>query len=261
MQKWSIRAGIIILSIFFILFSLQLAKGNERQTELFVLAAASLTDAMKKIETVYETRHSDVDLVITFASSGKLQKQIEQGAPAHLFLSAGQEKMNALIRQNLVVSSKPLIKNRLVLITPLSSKIDAVTDLTKQNVERIAIGHPQTVPAGRYALETLRSFGLWQTLAEKYVFTADVRQVLAYVETKNVAAGFVYQTDARIAENIRVACVIDEKRHDAIVYPVGLIQNPTNQSQSRAFYNWLDTEKARKIFKRYGFTPAGGDMR
>lgn len=236
-----------------------LAKGN--QAELYVLAAASLADAMKELQTLYETGHPEVKLFITLGSSGTLQQQIQQGAPADLFFSAASKQMDALVANGLIDQKKKtnLLENELVLIVPKGAAAAAASfaDLQKEELKKIAIGQPQTVPAGTYAEQSLARLGIWTEIAAKIVFAKDVRQVLTYVETGNTEAGIVYKTDALASDKVQIAATADPATHEPIVYPLGIVKSSKHVRQAEAFYEWLQGDEARKVFARYGFKTAG----
>ncbi len=163
-------ASIVVLALLTAACSVGATEGSSRSEEvrLYVLAAASLTDAFREIQTRYEAAHPGVRLVPTFASTGRLKQQIERGAPADLFLSAGAEEMEELVRKNLIDSrfQTDLLQNDLVLIGPKGSDLQGLGDLASHRVKRIAIGHPETVPAGTYAEEALKRVGLWENWSE-----------------------------------------------------------------------------------------------
>lgn len=250
-------ASIVVLALLTAACSVGATEGSSRSEEvrLYVLAAASLTDAFREIQSRYEAAHPGVRLVPTFASTGRLKQQIERGAPADLFLSAGAEEMEELVRKNLIDSrfQTDLLQNDLVLIGPKGSDLQGLGDLTSHRAKRIAIGHPETVPAGTYAEEALKRVGLWGRLERKLVFAADVRQVLAYVETGNADAGIVYRTDSRQSRDISVLAEIPSDGHRPIVYPLGVVKQTKHPSEARAFYRWLQEEEALSIFEKHGF--------
>ncbi|NGQ93935.1 molybdate ABC transporter substrate-binding protein [Brevibacillus sp. SYP-B805] len=228
--------------------------------ELYVLAAASLTDVMKELTPLYESTHPDQKLVISYGSSGTLQQQIEQGAPADLFISAATKQMKELVEKGLIdaKNTADLVTNRLVLIIPKDSQaqVHAFADLQKPAIEKIAIGQPESVPAGTYAKQSLTNLGIWDALQPKFIFTKDVRQVLTYVETGNVDAGIVYQTDAASSDNVKIAAVADEKTHSPIVYPIGITTNSKHAKEAQTLYSWLQEPEAKAIFTKYGFETA-----
>jgi molybdate transport system substrate-binding protein len=229
-------------------------RAPSEKVRLYVLAAASLTDAVREIQARYEADHPGVRLVPTFASSGRLKQQIERGAPADLFLSAGTLEMEELVAKNRIDPRfhAELLENELVLIAPEGASLKGLTDMASNRAKRIAIGHPETVPAGTYAREALAHFGLWEKLQRKLVFAGDVRQVLAYVKTGNADAGIVYRTDSRHG-GVSVIAEIPPESHRRIVYPLGVVKGTKHPSEARALYRWLQGEEARSVFEKYGF--------
>ncbi|MDF2926080.1 MAG: molybdenum transporter substrate-binding protein [Paenibacillaceae bacterium] len=226
--------------------------------ELTVSAAASLTESLNEIKKTYETEFPHVKIIYNFGASGTLQQQIENGAPADLFLSAGKSQMTALVEKQLVESAatKNLLINDLVLIVGADSKDvpASVEDLSKDIYKKLAVGTPESVPAGNYAKEALTYFKLWDTLQPKMVFTKDVKQVLSYVETGNTEAGFVYKTDALTSTKVKIALTVDPKSHKAVEYPMGIIKATKNKAEAEKLYSYLQSKAAMDVFLNYGFT-------
>ncbi|WP_322922481.1 molybdate ABC transporter substrate-binding protein [Paenibacillus campi] len=234
--------------------------GNNQPVELTISAAASLTDSLTEIQALYAKKFPNVKLTFNFGASGTLQKQIEQGAPADLFLSAGSKQMQALVAAKLIAPDHTLnlLTNELVLVVPKgsSSVPAAITDLTGNNIKRIAIGTPESVPAGMYAKQALEKADVWDTLQPKLVQTKDVKQVLSYVETGNADAGFVYKTDALEAKGVQIAFTTSADSHDPIVYPIGVLSSTTHREDAALFYAYLQTKEALAVFAKYGFNKA-----
>lgn len=225
--------------------------------ELNISAAASLTDAIQEIGSLYNGQHPDVQLTFNLASSGTLQKQIEEGAPADLFISAGKKQMDALQEQGLIVNSsrQDLLGNELVLIAPEDSLLQDFAGLTDPAVGKIGIGTPETVPAGKYAQEALTSMGLWDALQPSLVQAKDVREVLTYVETGNAGAGLVYRSDTYQAEKIKIVATAPNSSHKPIVYPLAVVKSSSKQEAAADFAKFLTTQEAADIFSKYGFIP------
>ncbi|RBW69551.1 molybdate ABC transporter substrate-binding protein [Bacillus taeanensis] len=230
---------------------------NQNKIELHVMAAASLTDALQEIETMYEKKYNHINLIINYASSGTLQKQIEQGAPADLFLSAGTLQIDALNKKGLLKKETitNYLENELVLIkqNDPKKKLNSFTDLKQASIQSLSIGQPETVPAGKYAKETLQSLQLWETVQEKVVYAKDVRQALTYVETMNVEAGIVYKTDAIQSKKVTIVDAAPEESHEPILYPISIIENTRYYEEVKTFYQWLLQEEIINIFESYGF--------
>lgn len=230
--------------------------GAEDRTVLLVSAAASLSDSMERIAAEYERENSGIDIQFNYGSSGTLQKQIEQGAPVDLFLSAGREQMDALARKGLIRESRGVLANRLVLIVhpDAAERVPDLQSLPDSEIRQVAVGEPGTVPAGIYARQALTTLGLWDKLQPKLIYAKDVRQVLSYVETGNAEAGFVYRTDVQEDnDQVKVMLEIDSANHDPIVYPFGVTAGSEHPEEALAFYRYLTTEPALRIFREYGF--------
>ena len=228
--------------------------------EITVSAAISLKDALDEISHLYTSDHPSAEVHFNLGGSGTLQRQIEQGAPVDIFISASPKEMDSLQSQGLLVpdTRRDLVKNSVVLIVPAGSAgVSSFQDLTKPAIKNIAVGEPQTVPAGKYAQEVLMHLGIYDQLKPKLVLAKDVRQVLTYVETGNADAGIVYATDAKISTKVAVVATASEDSHSPVVYPAALIKSSTNPAGGKTFLEFLSGEKARAVFQKYGFIPAG----
>lgn len=225
---------------------------------LTVSAAASLKDSLEELTPIFEDLNPSIKLVYNFGASGSLQKQIEQGAPVDLFLSAGKKQMDALIDKKLVLAdqSVSLLLNSLVLIVKSDAEgiPDQLENLKDVAIHNIAVGEPEVVPAGTYARETLESEGLWEELQPKMVFTKDVSQVLTYVESGNADAGFVYLTDALLSDKVKMAFQIDASKHKSILYPAGIIAETKHNGEAEQLLQFLQSKEAQDVFVKYGFT-------
>jgi molybdate transport system substrate-binding protein len=224
--------------------------------ELIISAAASLTNAFQEMGQKFEQLHPGVRVVLNFAASGPLLQQIAQGAPVDVFAAADQKTMDQAQQQGLIqpTSRKNFAANRLVLIAPAKSKLDlkALADLSKPEVQRLALGNPDTVPAGRYTKEALVTAGLWESLGAKFILGESVRQVLDYVRRGEVDAGFVFATDAAVARQ-QVRVVQEAKGHQPIVYPVALVSRSVHQELARDFLDFIFSREGQAILSSYGF--------
>lgn len=225
--------------------------------ELTVSAAASLTDALTELKPSFEEAHPGTTLVFNFGSSGKLAQQIEQGAPADLFLSASPKDLDGLEQKQLIDAKTRVdfAANSLVLITGKSAPapISTFEDLANPALAHIAIGEPNSVPAGRYAKETLESLKLWDSVSSRLVYASDVRQVLAFVESGNADAGIVYASDAAISPNVNVLATADAKWHKPIVYPGAVVAASSHADLAKEFLSYLTSENGKAILHKYGF--------
>lgn len=228
---------------------------EEEAVTLTISAAASLNESLTEIKKEFEKEHSDIKLLINFGGSGALQQQIKQGAPVDLFFSADRKTFTELIEKDLIDKEKQgdIVENNLVLIIPNDSQLNSMSDLIEDEVQKVAIGTPESVPAGQYAKETMQSYDLWDSIQTKLVLAKDVRQVLTYVATGNVDAGFVYNTDALNSDKVKVVERIAEKHHSPILYPIGVVKSTNYSEEATLFYNYLKTDSAKKIFEKYGF--------
>ncbi len=243
----------------------QAAQSQNKQSksvELTVSAAASIQDAMKEVGKAYQEEHTNKKIIYNFANSGTLTQQIKQGAPVDIFISANEKFMDELDKINLLFpeTRKNILKNDIVLIIPKKGNIPNISNfqqLTSSNIKRFSIGEPESVPAGRYARQVLTSLKIYHQLKPKTVFAKDVRQVLAYIESGNVDAGIVYATDAKISNQVKVVANAPENTHKSIVYPVAVIKLTRNPEAAKEFVQFLFSNPATDLFKKYGFQIAG----
>lgn len=226
---------------------------------LTISAAISLKEPLDAFAQNYNQQHPDIRVVCNYGASGTLQQQIEQGAPVDIFISAGEKQMDTLQNENLLApgTRRDLIANQLVLIAPANSAaLHNFNDLAKSSIKSIALGEPRTVPAGMYAQQALDHLHLFSALKSKIVYAANVRQVLAYVETGNASAGLVYSTDARISTRVRIVATAPPDSHDPILYPVAILKISKSPEAARALLDALESPQSLALFEKYGFTPA-----
>ncbi len=224
--------------------------------EVIISAAASLKDSLIDIKKNYALMNPSVKLTFNFGGSGTLQQQIEQGAPADLFIAAGKAQVDALEKKNLLINESRvnLLGNALVLVTGKdNTSIQSIQDLTKSEVGKIGVCAPESAPVGKYAQESLANLKLWDTLQPKVVLAKDVTQVLNYVEKGNADAGFVYQSDARGSTKVNIVTVAPASSHSPIVYPAAIIANSKNKQEAKDFLKYLQGLEAQQIFVKYGF--------
>jgi molybdate transport system substrate-binding protein len=224
--------------------------------DLRVSAAASLSDVLHEIAVVYEKSSGD-SLTFNFGASSMLARQIEEGAPADVFISADELKMDQLQQRGLIVtaSRRSVLSNTLVIIVPRAGgqKIAAANDLAGTKIRRVAIAEPQGVPAGIYAREYLQRLHVWEKIADKVIPTENVRAALAAVESENADAGIVYKTDALISKGVRIAYEIPVAEGPNISYPTAVLAGSKQQAAAQRFLDHLLTGAAQAIFRKYGF--------
>jgi molybdate transport system substrate-binding protein len=240
-------------SIFILVAALVLH--NVNAAEVNVYAAASLTDVMKEIAANYEKESTD-KIVFNFGASSLLARQIIERAPADIFVSADEAKMDNLQKAGLIVTEtrRDLLSNSLVIVVPNDSKLEITSpDELLTKVQKIAIADPRAVPAGIYTKEYLGALGLWDKLESKMVPTENVRAALAAVESGNVDAGFVYKTDADVSKKVKIAFSVPVEKGPKIRYPVAIVKDAKNKTAAEPFLRYLESASARALFERYGF--------
>jgi len=228
---------------------------NANAAEVNVFAAASLTDVMKDIAGNYEKENPN-KIVFNFGASSLLARQITERAPADIFISADEAKMDDLQKAGLIATEtrRDLLSNSLVIVVPNDSKLEITSpNELLSKVQKIAIADPRAVPAGIYTKEYLSGLGLWDKLESKMVPTENVRAALAAVESGNVDAGFVYKTDADISKKVKIAYSVPVENGPKIRYPVAVIKDATNKAAAEAFLRYLQSANARSLLERYGF--------
>ena len=231
------------------------------QTKISVAAAATFDD---ELIPLFEKENPGVTVEGTYASSGDLQQQIESGLDADVFFSAATSNMDTLVDENLVDKDTvvDLLKNDVVLIMPKDSKlgIKGFKDITK--ADTIAIGDPESVPAGKYAKEILTTLGVYDEVEKKASLGASVTEVLSWVAEGSADAGIVYATDAQ-TENTNgddkedvdiVATAEDSMMQTPVIYPVGTVSSSAHKDEAKAFEAFLQTDEAKAILEKAGFT-------
>jgi len=224
--------------------------------ELLVSAAASLTDAMKEMGARYEKETGD-KLTFNFGGSSLLGRQIEEGVPADVFVSADEAQMDRLEKAGRLEEGtrSDLLTNTLVVVARQDSplQIKSVADLASSNVSRIAIADPQSVPAGSYARQLLANAGIWERVRDKIVPTENVRAALAVVEAGNADLGIVYTTDVATSGVSRVLFNAPTELSPKITYPVAVMANSSHSGSAKRFLTFLKSGEAAEIFQRAGF--------
>ncbi len=239
--------GFALLLAFFIARSMSAANLN-------VFAAASLTDSLKEIAAAYEKESGD-KLIFNFGASSILARQIEEGAPADIFFSADELKMDALEKKDLLLTGtrRKLLGNALVIVVASDNRASITSAEDLRKMKRLALAEPKAVPAGIYAKEFLTKKGLWTELETKIVPTDNVRAALAAVESGNVDAGIVYKTDAAISKRVKIVFQVPVKDSPDISYPVAVLKESRTPEAAKRFVRHLASDKAAKTFSSFGF--------
>jgi molybdate transport system substrate-binding protein len=238
-----------------VVLSAVLAQGGA--PPLTVSAAISLTEALEEAAAAYRVAGGS-PAVFNFGGSNALARQIVNGAPVDVFISADEAQMEVVEKADLVVAGTrvPVVANRLVLVVDSRSRVTAVTDLGAAGVRRIAIGDPVAVPAGVYARQYLERINEWTRLQPKIVPVANVRAALTAVQNGSADAAFVYATDARIAPALRVAVTVTGPQAPRIVYPGAVVKTSRQPRAAAKFLEFLRTPPALAVFEKHGFTSA-----
>ena len=228
----------------------------DEPVEILIGAAMSLVDVVEALTEVYIAENPHVTLVHTFASSGALQGQIEEGAPIDIFFSAAAAQMNNLQEQGLIYGTgQPVVRNTVALIVPSASDIaiGSFADVATDAVSIVGVGDPEAMPIGRFAQEVFDALGVADEVYEKATLASDVRQILTWVEMSEVDAGVVFMTDAITSEDVRVVEVADAELHSPSVNPVGIVERSEHKEEAQAFIDFLFSPTARAIFEEFGF--------
>ena len=256
------RAVVIFLSLGLVLLGCGSKgpplSGPSSTNDLTVSAAVSLKEAFNEIAQLNDTR-TGTKTNFNYGASGALQKQIESGAPADVFASAGAKQMDELVAKGLIVPATRMdfARNSLVLIVPPNGPaISSFSDLTSAAVKKVAVGNPKTVPAGQYTDQTLNRLKLLPQIQSKLVFAEDVRQVLDYVVRDEVETGVVYSSDALSAgDKIKVVARAPDDSHDPILYPIAVVKESKQQESAQKFIDLVLSSEGQSILAKHGFVP------
>ena len=249
-KRWAVLAFVLLF----------LAAARARAGELQVFAAASLTDALQELAARYEKGGGD-HILLNLGASSMLARQIAAGAPADVFFSADEAKMDDLEKRRLLLAGtrRDRLSNTLVVVVPASSrrKIGSAADLADPTLRALALADPAGVPAGIYAKSYLERKGVWARLSARVIPTEDVRAALSAVAAGNADAGIVYKTDARISSKVRIAYEVPRAEGPRIAYPVAAVAGTRHPAEARKFLAYLESPAAAAVFERYGFIRLG----
>lgn len=236
------------------------ASARDGQSRVIVLSAASASTVVQNIANAFSSE-TGIDIRLSIASSGTLARQIDQGAPADIYISASSSWIDALKASGRLDPEyiRPLMRNRLVVVTPASSPLNSLLNLSQPIAikaalggGRLAMGDPQHVPAGAYAMEALTNLGLWPVVRDKLALQANVRAVLAMVERGETPLGVIYATDAALTPNVKIAAIVPPKEHSPIQYTAAIVAGHS-QPETRAFFAALFDPTAQQIIGEHGF--------
>jgi molybdate transport system substrate-binding protein len=253
------RSWLVLLAAAISAWALGVGTASAQNRDVLVFAAASLKNALDQVAAQWQ-RETGKKVTISYAASNTLIKQIEQGAPADIFVSADLDWMDYGQQKNLIKpdSRSNLLGNRLVLIAPKGSTLNVnmqpgvdIAALLKGG--RLAMGNVDAVPAGKYAKAALEKLGAWDAVKDKIAQTDNVRAALVFVSRGEAPLGIVYQTDAAADPAVRIVGTFPENTHPPIIYPIALTKDTTN-ADAQAFLNYIRSAATRATFERQGFT-------
>lgn len=215
--------------------------------------AASLKETINDLSAAFSKTHPGIKLTKNYGGSGMLAKQMENGAPADIFISANTEWMDYLNNKGLIDASSVSMfaYNTLVFAGKEGSNVSNMSGLQKLN--KIAIGSPKSVPAGEYAMEAFKKAGIDKPLEKKLVMARDVRECLMYAERGEVAGAFVYRTDALQAKQARILFTVPQNLYPRVSYPATLTAKGAQNADAKAFYKFLSSKEAKSVLAKYGF--------
>jgi len=259
----SLAAVLVVTTALCLPVGLVHAQTRADSDPLMVFAAASLKNAMDSVVDAYEDNQGG-RVVVNYAGSSTLARQIEQGAPAEIYVSANQDWMDRLASNDLVdtASRVDLLANALVLVAPTDSDISLsiapdFAIVTTLGDEYLAMANVDAVPAGIYGRQALTALGVWQALQGHVAQADDVRATLALVARGETPLGVVYASDAVAEQDVRVVDTFPADSHDPIIYPAAIVHG-VDDPQARPFMAFLQTEQAAAIFRKWGFRSADG---
>lgn len=243
-----------ILKLAAILFCMLLSAAPAMAGEVNLSIAASLKDVINELSDNFSQKHPGVTFIKNYGASGQLAKQIENGAPSDIYISANTEWMEYLKnKKNAAVASSGIFTYNTLVFAGSPGKASSMQDLMR--LERIAIGSPRSVPAGEYAMVAIKKAGLAKQLEKKLVMARDVRECLMYAERGEVDGGFVYRTDALQARQARILFTVPQDLYPRVTYPMALTVAGKNNKDAAAFFAYLHGVEAKSVLAKYGFTP------
>lgn len=245
-KKWMMLIGVAVW--------LQLCPPLQAKP-LYISAAASMTDAFNEIIDLFSDKYSNVRVLSNFGSSGTLAKQIVQGAPVEIFVSANPQWIAYLVDKKKAASQHitSFAYNTLVFLGDPKLKVSKIEHIT--SIKKIAIGSPRSVPAGQYAKQAMERAKIFMQMreAKKLVLAKDARQALLYADRGEVGGSFVYKTDALIAKNARILFTVPDELYSRIEYSIALTEKGAESKEAKLFYDFLGTAPCKQILLKYGF--------
>ena len=243
----------ILVSV--VLLLLCIFSGRASADDIHISAAASTKDALRQILDGFKKVRPGSTILTNFSSAGALAKQIVQGAPTDIFISANPKWLDLVVKEGKseVSTRRVLAYNTLVLVGRKEISISSLEQLSE--LKRIAIGSPASVPAGQYAEQAMQAAGIYDGLVKdkKLVMAQDVRQALLYADRGEVDGAFVYKTDALLAEHAVVLLTVPEGLYDRVSYPMVMTGSGAAKDDVKALYSYLGGPEAKAILQKFGF--------
>lgn len=258
-QKKLILLTLAVILCLGIVAFLSAAPGTEEQSKTITISAASsLTEAFTEITKEFEAAHPGTKAELNLASSGILRAQIESGAPVDMFASASESDMDLLSEKSLIEESsrKDFAANTIVMVVPEKNSSEppkSLKDLTAGSIEKIAIGNPETTTIGKYVKHALEDAGIWDEIESKVILGENVKQVLTYVETGEVDAGFVFITDAESGQKDLYEIAFTVPVNESITYPIAVVNASASKEEAQEFVDFVTGTRGQEILTKYGF--------
>jgi molybdate transport system substrate-binding protein len=241
-------------NLFVVLAALALFVVPVQAGDINLSAAASMRDVLNELSDTFAKKTPGITFQKNYGASGAIAKQIENGAPADLYVSANVQWMDYLKEKKLVDerSISILAYNELVFVGKPDVKATGLQDVVK--LEKVAIGSPKSVPAGQYAAEAFKKAGIDKQLESRLVMAKDVRECLMYAERGEVVGAFVYKTDAlEMAKNVKILFAVPQEFYPRVTYPMALTMTGSKKTEALAFLKFLQTSEAKGILSKHGF--------
>jgi molybdate transport system substrate-binding protein len=247
-MKYLATGSMAVILVLFMLASMAMA------ADVNLSVAASMKEIVNLLTDNFTKKNPSVKFIKNYGASGALAKQIENGAPADIFISANIEWMDYLKNKKMMdeQSIGTFAYNELVFVGKPGMKVKSVRDLVK--LEKIAIGSPKSVPAGEYAMTALKKAGVDRELEQKLVMAKDVRECLMYAERGEVDGSFVYKTDAlQVARNVKILFIVPQELYPRVTYPLGLTVTGSKNEAAAAFFRFLHSAETKSVLAQHGF--------
>lgn len=231
-----------------------------QQETLLVSGASSLSGVMEELAAGFKGSHPDIEIIGNYGSSSKLRNQIENGAPADVFLSASTEDMETLVNKGLVVadSVSPFAGNSLLVAAAYDFEEGGNVETLFASIEgMVAIAEPDSVPLGGFAKRSLEAMGLWQALDGKLIYAKDARQVVTYLESGNAKAGIIYASDVHLSAEVADMDMLPIESEE-IIYPAAVVSDSSQQQAAEQFLAFVLSDEGQQIIEDFGFLPAEG---